>query len=462
MDTTLAVSLAASLFIFLSPYFFKKKLNSSELSVLVTTLGIFGTFVGIFIGLIGFDETRIDESVPILLKGLRLAFLTSIAGMMASIVLKVSPRFYLIETEDEITENTPVEKMINLLYEVTVNQKALFEKEAEQLKNIEKALCGDGETTLLTQIQKFRTSVSDRFEDLGKGVNGLLEVNKTALLEQQDMKKTVEDRSDRMIKEFQEFAKTMAENNSKSLVEALTEVMRDFNTKINEQFGENFKHLNEGIGKILIWQENYKNHIEVMTAQLEKALEGVSSSERSLQKIREEASSFSNVADSLKELLISINDERNKMKDYLKSFAELSKNAKDALPLIEKEILKLTTDFSKNVEESTRSASNIITSHKDSLEKQSKTIVDTQTEIAAKLSKTVNDINSRIERMMTDNAERVAKQVTELDAALGRELEKSLQSLGNQLASLSQKFANDYGPLTDKLRELINIAKDVK
>ena len=63
---------------------------------------------------------------------------------------------------------------------------------------------------------------------------------------------------------------------------------------------------------------------------------------------------------------------------------------------------------------------------------------------------------------MTDNAERVAKQVTELDAALGRELEKSLQSLGNQLASLSQKFANDYGPLTDKLRELINIAKDVK
>ena len=84
MDTTLAVSLAASLFIFLSPYFFKKKLNSSELSVLVTTLGIFGTFVGIFIGLIGFDETRIDESVPILLKGLRLAFLTSIAGMMAS------------------------------------------------------------------------------------------------------------------------------------------------------------------------------------------------------------------------------------------------------------------------------------------------------------------------------------------------------------------------------------------
>ena len=69
MDTTLAVSLAASLFIFLSPYFFKKKLNSSELSVLVTTLGILGTFVGILYGLLEFDSIKIKESVPILLKG---------------------------------------------------------------------------------------------------------------------------------------------------------------------------------------------------------------------------------------------------------------------------------------------------------------------------------------------------------------------------------------------------------
>jgi len=41
----------------------------------------------------------------------------------------------------------------------------------------------------------------------------------------------------------------MAENNSKALIEALQEVIRDFNAKINEQFGENFKQLNEAVGK---------------------------------------------------------------------------------------------------------------------------------------------------------------------------------------------------------------------
>jgi ribosomal 50S subunit-associated protein YjgA (DUF615 family) len=62
---------------------------------------------------------------------------------------------------------------------------------------------------------------------------------------------------------------------------------------------------------------------------------------------------------------------------------------------------------------------------------------------------------------MKDNTERIAKQVTELDKALGEELEKSLKSLGNQLASLSKRFVDDYTPLTDKLREVINIARNI-
>ena len=56
---------------------------------------------------------------------------------------------------------------------------------------------------------------------------------------------------------------------SQALVEALRDVIKDFNAKITEQFGDNFKALNEGIGKLLIWQERYRFHVERSEASLE-------------------------------------------------------------------------------------------------------------------------------------------------------------------------------------------------
>ena len=66
-----------SLLILLSPFYFKQKHDLHSMSGLTTTLGIFGTFVGIFIGLLGFDVNDITSSVPQLLGGLKTAFLIS-------------------------------------------------------------------------------------------------------------------------------------------------------------------------------------------------------------------------------------------------------------------------------------------------------------------------------------------------------------------------------------------------
>jgi hypothetical protein len=42
-------------------------------SILVST-GVLGTFIGIFIGLLGFDSSSVVDSVPKLLDGLKTAF----------------------------------------------------------------------------------------------------------------------------------------------------------------------------------------------------------------------------------------------------------------------------------------------------------------------------------------------------------------------------------------------------
>jgi biopolymer transport protein ExbB/TolQ len=57
-------------------------------SILVST-GVLGTFIGILIGLLGFDSNSVADSVPKLLDGLKTAFITSIVGMFLAILLSI-------------------------------------------------------------------------------------------------------------------------------------------------------------------------------------------------------------------------------------------------------------------------------------------------------------------------------------------------------------------------------------
>ena len=58
-----------------------------QIPSIVSTLGVLGTFLGITIGLMNFNPNVLDESIPLLLEGLKTAFFTSLAGMIGSLIL---------------------------------------------------------------------------------------------------------------------------------------------------------------------------------------------------------------------------------------------------------------------------------------------------------------------------------------------------------------------------------------
>lgn len=58
-----------------------------QLPSVVSTSGVFGTFVGITIGLVDFNTADLDASIPTLLDGLKMAFFTSLCGMFCSVLL---------------------------------------------------------------------------------------------------------------------------------------------------------------------------------------------------------------------------------------------------------------------------------------------------------------------------------------------------------------------------------------
>jgi hypothetical protein len=77
----------------------------------IVSLGILGTFIGIFLGLWNFNTENIAISVPQLLEGLKLAFLTSIMGIGLSILL------YILQNKAEQPTDEPFIQRLD-----TINQ----------------------------------------------------------------------------------------------------------------------------------------------------------------------------------------------------------------------------------------------------------------------------------------------------------------------------------------------------
>ena len=107
-----------------------------------------------------------------------------------------------------------------------------------------------------------------KLENISKATNEAVNQNKTAIemlraaissetdsslaTQIQKLRATVSDGQDELIKEFKEFAANMAENNQKILIEALESVTRDFNEKLNEQFEENCWQLDRAVEKLVV------------------------------------------------------------------------------------------------------------------------------------------------------------------------------------------------------------------
>jgi DNA repair exonuclease SbcCD ATPase subunit len=298
------------------------------------------------------------------------------------------------------------------------------------LKSIEKALTGDGESTVLTQMQKLRTTFADK--------------------------------QDELVKSFKEFARKMAENNIKVLIAALKEVIKDFNTKINEQFGENFKQLNESVEKILVWQKQYMEQMDKLAQEFNMAAQSIETSKNSLVIISEQSNIFNKNAEKLKDILTALEEKQNSLEQHLKAFSNLANQAGEAFPIIEKRLDQLTNEFSKYVYEAISASSKSSNELSDSLKEQATQIDSILTNLRNHIESINAQTGQNIDKMFKESSERIEKQLVSLDSELQNELTKSIESLGSQLTSLSRKFVDDYSPLTDKLRDLVQISRSIQ
>ncbi|MCH5312933.1 MAG: hypothetical protein J1E28_00830 [Helicobacter sp.] len=202
-------------------------LAHKDFKAIIMSTGVLGTFVGIFIGLIGFDTLALQDSVPLLLNGLKTAFYTSILGMGLAIALSIIQKSKGVKSAQDMNMDYVLTQMSNLDHLrgiIELNNKILALPTAEEMRTIN--------TTTHTLLQDINTSLQATIKQLASGA-------------------------------------------SKELIGALELVIRDFNHNLQNQFGENFKELNNAVGQLLTWQEQYKQtieHTQELLAQTHKAM----------------------------------------------------------------------------------------------------------------------------------------------------------------------------------------------
>lgn len=421
----------------------------------IASLGVLGTFIGISYSLLKFNSGDIEASVPALLGGMRTAFITSVLGMIWSMSMK----YYQNQKEKEYyQQQTKIDNdaTIGTLIAYLQNKDNL-DKEKEQIlsdyrtkmldatQEINKSLVGDKDSSVITQVQLIKSKVSDGFE-----------------ASQNQSKNQHEE----LIKEFRDFAKTMAENNSKAFIEALNQTIHDFNEKIQEQFGENFKQLNIAVGKLLQWQEEYKNTIVEVTNNQKVIFEGIEAAKKSLESMAGHGDSIQKSAKELGNILVTLDKYEIELQQGLADLKEIGEQAKAMVPQVKvlsdetqngiKETSEIAIGRVKEVHEA--SDKELVATTKAIRERFNEVYVEMvnsgrQVEATTKEAlEAVKSSSASIENLSSKSVQTVNKQMEDISNALN-------QTVGEMLKVVS-KYQDDMSNASSKAIETIKGASD--
>jgi hypothetical protein len=287
----------------------------------LTTLGILFCFIGIAWGLLNFDPRDVKYSIPRLLEGIRTSFWASVAGIFWALTLKARVALWG-DAKLSASPSNP--------------QGATLNDVAEYLARLNSALAGSEDSTLLGQIKLLRSDSNYRL--------------------------------DRLNATFETYSAQIAEANSRALVQALQSVVRDFNIQVNEQFGENFQHLNAAVEKLVTWQAHYEQQLASLIAQETETRKSMTEAASRFAEVVRKSAEFTDTALSLKKLLVGLNTEKEQLNFSLSTLGELINHASRGLPTLEQNISAMTHQVEQGVKANQDAMSAILKSAAQSIQ----------------------------------------------------------------------------------------------
>ncbi|MBR1672171.1 MAG: hypothetical protein IJ702_04530 [Fretibacterium sp.] len=421
------------------------------------------------VGLGQFDVSDIDKSVVDLLGGMKLAFWTSILGMLCAFIIHIVQYLFGFLPTKRTAEGVGAQDIFNVIQagaDETKKSNAILQRLADSIGESK-------DSSLLTGITALRMETSDM---------------KTTLLDA-----------------FNSFAEKMAKNNSDALTESLNNLIKEFNVKITEQFGDNFKQLNQAVGALLVWQKNNMATMNALVQQFKTAQEGIAASQQEIAKIRENLSVIPGVMAQMQNTINALDTAIRDSTEVIGGFVALRVQAAEVFPDIEAGINGLTDSLQSSVTRSTSAIERSVKTQEETVTQLKGTLTestqlfnnilereinDLTSSLKSSVGQSTSEIKSAVENMQRSTEEQhktlqslgsilrqsmdaiqtdfknasdeidqtMKKSFNNLDEQMEGELRRVISLMGSNLASVSEKLVNDYQNLTGKISALADQA----
>lgn len=465
---------------------------TSYAPVLLTSVGILGTFIGISIGLVHFDTKNIDGSISELLGGMKTAFFTSLFGMSFSILFKIFQSLLRIRNKDPENSEDPLE---------------VLSQQTNSLNSLVSSIGGEADTSILSQLKLLRSDINDNSKNIlriqqesGSFIQNLNELATT-------QQSSFQEFSDKLWRTLQDFADILSKSATETIIDALRQVIVDFNENLTEQFGENFKELNNAVRELVLWQENYKEQIAQMTEQYQLGVASISATESSVKKISEDTQSIPVSMDRLANIMEVNQNQINELENHLSAFSDMRDKAVEAIPLIREQVDTTIKAIASSVESATshysellKDSDSYIHKHNEAsqglmnqfisgandisktLQSANQNLIKETNDIQESVIHNIESLQSRLEATIeamfsahTQNMDNVfsnidaglkgqvektgtavEKQLGMIDQAMQEELNRVMNQMGQALGRISNKFVTDYSKLVSQMNDIVS------
>lgn len=414
---------------------------------LLTSLGILGTFIGIVIGLMHFDSADIDGSIALLLGGLQTAFMTSLLGMAAAIAYKVVTTSIPLLQPKAVEGIGPDEVGPEHIH-------ASLQAQSESLEKLRHAIAGDEDSSLVSQLKLLRTDNRDLGDKLGlidetgkKQLEVLVGLHKQSEQQSERFERFTQD----IEQQLKDFAEMLSRSATETVINALKEVIADFNKNLTEQFGENFKALDASVQKLVEWQENYRGQLADMKAQYDYGVQAITQTEQSIAHISEKAGTIPETMNGLKTLLETTRHQLNELTNHLEAFKGMRDAAVEAVPIIREQVESTVRDVSGAAQSASEhykklldDSNNYIEAHDTMLQEFLKKFQNTTQEGVEKLREDLTGSAQEAAEKIRDGAAKATEVLIQGSESVNQNFDNVARSLNQSsvtLASTSEQIA---------------------
>lgn len=418
-----------------------------SIPTLLTSIGILGTFFGIVLALLAFDDSDIKSHINDIISGMKTAFITSVTGLLLSIILKIWASIHQDKSENLDLDQVDASNILKFIEHHLTEQTNTQKKTAVIHEELLQVLTTHHEYVKQNN-QQFAANLWDKLE-------------KTAQI--------------------------LTKSATEEVILALNQLIKDFNHQLTEQFGENFKQLNHAVFGLIQWQENYKQQLEQMQVQYQNHTNAVAATQQAIDNIHDNLSHIAHhaqsIPDSMERLAVAIelsHTQIDTLYDHLAAFADMKDKAVAALPSLSEQIdtmlqgmddasQKLTEQFHQ-IHQSIKAQPSIMQSTTQELKNTLERLVG-QLEIdiknitekhAGSIKEQMNQLSNIAAQTLEDISDSIEGQINNFNTAEAKKIESDLQQMGSALISMTSQFTKDYKELVNHMNNIIRHGRPMR